>query len=406
MPQKKITEVVVGDILSEDVRASNGRFLFKKGTILTQKHILVLKTWGVSRVFVEENPKEEKKIEKKQGNEKQDRFIKCFPPNSTKLSPMKDLYFIATKLVPKHLKTINLPLDILKKTDTGKKVILPPRLKISPEKLVDSQKELCSLPSIYQKMMDVLNDPNASAANIGEVVSKDPSLTAKLLRIANSPHLGLISKVQTVSRAISILGIDHLKLLAKGVIIIEGFKKIPVEIMDMKQFWKHSIAVGLMASLLSSHRVGMVTEKFFVAGLLHDIGKLVMLVAMPGIYLNIMLCAKDEKVCLHEAEKRILGFDHGDIGAILSEKWYFPSSFTEMIKTHHDPEKSDMPEETSVLYISDILAQVSFYGFGGNIFIPYLSKDVVEISGIDPSCYDIVATTFFKQIKMLEKIFL
>ncbi len=163
-----------------------------------------------------------------------------------------------------------------------KKIALPSNLKISPEKLVESQNELFSLPSLYQKMMDILNDPNSSAANIGEVVSKDPSLTAKLLRIVNSPHLGLVSKIDTVSRAIAILGLEHLKLLTKGIILIENFKKIPSNILSMRLFWRHSISVGLMCSLLSSQQVELVTEKFFISGLLHDIGKLVMLAAMPG----------------------------------------------------------------------------------------------------------------------------
>lgn len=405
MTLKKVTEIIPGDVLKKDVRAPNGRFLFKKHTVLTEKHILVLKSWGVLKVEVESN----KKTQITPGHldeEIRDNLDSYFPESEIKSSPMKDIYLLSKKFRKKILNTNELPLTQLKKIDSAKKIALPTRLKISPEKLVASQKELCCLPNLYQKMMDVLNDPNSSAANIGEVVSKDSSLTAKLLRIVNSPHLGLVSKVETVSRAIAILGLEHLKLLTKGIILVESFKNIPSKIINMKLFWKHSISVGLMSSLLSSQEIDLIAEKFFIMGLLHDIGKLVMLGAMPGLYLNIIMHAKEERINLHQAEQKILGFNHSDIGALLFKKWFFPPSLIEIIKTHHHPQKSDLPKEASILFIANTLAQTCFYGFSGNVFIPILSKEIMRLSGLDINCLDVVIPSFFKQIKMLEKIFL
>lgn len=272
--------------------------------------------------------------------------------------------------------------------------------------MVGSQKELCSLPNIYEKMMEVLNDPNSSAKNIGDVVSKDTSLSAKLLRIVNSPHFGLVSKVDTVSRAIALLGLDQLKLLAKGIIIIENFKNLPSDVINMTQFWRHSIGVALMSSILATTKVALSSENFFVAGLLHDVGKLIMLMAMPGLYFNLILHGKENNISLCEVEKEILGFTHCDVGAILAEKWYFPLYLIEIIRYHHEPLKSSIPVDTSLVYLGDVLTQMVFHGFAGNLYIPLLYKEVLDKLEIDINELELVLGSFFKQINLIEGTFL
>jgi len=395
-----VSRLKPGAVLQEDVRAPNGRLLLKKGRVLDKKRIMVLKSWGVTKVCIDElcGNKENKSTELNK-----ELISSLFPSSALQDSLTQRIVFLCFKWLNNAGKqTISQFINHKK----YQKISIPKKLKISPEKIVASQKKLCSFSAIYKKMMEVLNDPNSSAQNIGEVISKDTSLSAKLLRFVNSPHFGLVQKIDTVSRAIALLGLDQIKLLVKGIIIIDNFKNLPSDVINMRQFWRHSVGVALMSSIIANTKVGLSREFFFVAGLLHDIGKLVMLMAMPRVYFNIMLYGKENNLPLYEVEKEILDFTHGDVGVILAKKWYFSNSLCEPIKFHHEPLAGTFPEDIAIVYLADILTQLLLHGFGGNIYLPLINKEVLTKSEIDIDSLDLVIGTFLKQINTIETAFL
>ena len=397
-------QIKPGMVLLKDVRAPNGRMLFKKGTKLTKGHIQALKSWGVNRIEVE-GPLSNEEIFI--DPELKKRYLEFFSKNVSKDSLMQEIMHISLSYIQNQYNH-NLP-DLQLNLDDTKiysKIVPPLKTRISVTKLVDSQKKLCSLPGIYQKLMEVMSNPNSSSANIAEVVSKDPSLSAKLLRLVNSPYFGLVNKIDTVSRAIAILGLNQLMALTKGIIIVEHFKEIPSHLLDMKRFWKHSIAVGLMSSLLCKDKVGAIEEKFMLAGLLHDIGKLIILIGMPGVYFNIMMIAKEERLPIVEAEKRVLGFDHTDVGYVLAKRWYFPQNLQVMIKEHHNFCENNYVRDTGILQLGDILTHWILYGFSGNMYIPEINIQLINAIGLDTHGLADIFSIFFKQIKMIENIIL
>ena len=131
------------------------------------------------------------------------------------------------------------------------------------------------------RAIDLINDPDASAAEIGDVISEDPALTARLLKIVNSAFYGFPSRIETVSRAITIVGTLELLDLILAASVVKAFSGIPSELVDMDQFWEHSLYTGVTARVLAGRHRAPDTERYFVAGLLHDIGALVLYRQLP-----------------------------------------------------------------------------------------------------------------------------
>ncbi|MGV7221997.1 MAG: HDOD domain-containing protein [Nitrospinales bacterium] len=244
--------------------------------------------------------------------------------------------------------------------------------------------KISSLPEVYFRLQKVLNDPQCSFEEIADVISSDVSLSARLMRIVNSSFYNFPTKIDTIKHAISIIGTWQLRDLALSTTIITSFKGGPEKHINMDSFWKHSITCGITARLIGIHNGEPNSERLFLAGLLHDIGRLILLENLPE-EANIIMdrFAKEDRL-LSELERETLGFDHSDVGAALMEHWNLPKSLTEVIEYHHKPlEAPNHGYEASIIHLADIFAKTMQSGSSGDESAPPLVPAAWEKAKLD-----------------------
>lgn len=215
------------------------------------------------------------------------------------------------------------------------------RVKTTPYELVSGVVRLVSLPEVCIRVNEMLEDPRVNAADIGRVIAQDTGLTARLLKIVNSAFYGFPSRIETVSRAVTVIGLRELRGLVLAASAVEAFSKIPNDILNMVKFWRHSVYCGVVAQLLAERCHVLHSERLFVAGLLHDIGKLILSHRLPEDMRELIGRLKVDARPDYEIEREIFGFDHADVGGELLKVWQMPKTLTEAVLHHHHPEQSD-----------------------------------------------------------------
>lgn len=230
-------------------------------------------------------------------------------------------------------------------------------LNITASQVVDKIGDIASLPNIYFRLKDVVTDIRASNKDIALLISDDPALTARLLHIANSSFYGSPSEIDTITRAVTVIGTRQVTDIVLATSVTNMFEGIPQKYIDMTSFWRNSVCSGVVARVLASHRRESNIEKYFVIGLLHDIGRMVMCLAMGSDYAEIMDYANKNCITYSEAENHILQFDHADVGGALLEKWGLPQHMIDAVKYHNKPEKcNDLLIETSVVHVAEVIS--------------------------------------------------
>lgn len=256
-----------------------------------------------------------------------------------------------------------------------------------PEDLVKGVVKLISLPEIYIRVTQVLEEENHNAKQLGDVIGHDPALTARILRIVNSAYYSLPSNIELVSRAVSIIGEEDLRNLVLATSAVDTFKRIPNQLVDIDLFWRHSVHTGIIARLLSKHCNILHGERLFVAGMLHDIGKLILYFKEPELSQQVLIAAADSDGQLYKAEKDIIGFTHADVGGALISAWKLSDTLRETVAHHHTPLKAKkFPTETAIVHIANCL--VSAIGPSTEIDInvfddyPAFEPKTLEVTGI------------------------
>ncbi len=262
-----------------------------------------------------------------------------------------------------------------------------------PEALLKGWVELSSLPFIYIKINNAINDRHSSIRDISDIISGDPSLTTRLLRLVNSAFYGFPSKIDTVSRALLAVGTNQLRDLALATSVMSLFKGIPAGLVSMESLWRHSVACGLAAKMLSTARRREANmERFFTAGIIHDIGRLVIYKMMPDAAQEMILRCRVNNEPLYLVEKEVIGFDHADLGRALVQLWNLPASLEEMIACHHSPSEARLyPVEACVVHIADYIAHEMQLGESGEQYIPPLDKKVWKLVGIPESALSFIS---------------
>ena len=252
---------------------------------------------------------------------------------------------------------------------------------VSPRELITGAIDLPSLPEVVMRAMELVNDPESSAIDIGRVLSEDTAMTARLLKIVNSPFYGFPSRIETVSRAITVIGTLDLLDLILATSVVKMFSGVPNDLVSMDSFWKHSLYSGVVARLLAARSKQPNVEHFFVAGLLHDLGSLVIYRKMPELAREALLRARYNGRILREAEQEIMGFDHAAVGAELMRMWKLPNSLVEAIEFHHTPSQAQhYPLVASVVHVADVIASSVRSGGGASEAAPPL----------DPGAWDLL----------------
>jgi len=227
------------------------------------------------------------------------------------------------------------------------------------ESLLEQSHELPSLPEIYIKVSQLIESDDAGSRDIGDAIQTDPSLTAKILKLINSAYFGLSSEVTSVPQAVSLLGRNQLKQVVLGSILSGVFPKIDSEHFSMHEFWAHSVKTAIIARHLAMQNASIVDhEAFFTAGLLHDIGRLIIARAAPDELMLVTEIVNLEGRNVLEVEIERLGVTHIDVGAMLMRNWNMPSLLTQCLVKHHDEEHiGPYTIETSIVYLANLLSQ-------------------------------------------------
>lgn len=256
------------------------------------------------------------------------------------------------------------------------------------EDLISYDMKISSPPMIFLLINETMKNPRSSVLDIAEIINKDQGLTSRILKMANSPLYGFPSKIETITQAISILGTQQINDLVLATTVLSLFKGIPEELIDLESFWNHSIACGISARVIATFRREPNVERFFVAGVLHDIGRLILYTKMPELSTELLERYRERERLLYMFEQEVIGFDHGDIGGLLSEKWKLPLSTKEMVQFHHRPSLStSFPTETANIHLADILVHAMELGSSGERFVPPLDKKAWDCIGIAPSIF-------------------
>ena len=252
----------------------------------------------------------------------------------------------------------------------------------SPRDLLRGYVEISSLPKIHARLDEAINNPRKSMADIAKIIREDAGLSARLLRIVNSVFYSFPSKVETITHAVTIVGTQQLGALALATSVIDLFKGIPKEFVTMESFWRHSVGCGLAARTLATFRREPNVERFFVAGMMHDIGRLVMFTKAEDLSQETIARCTQENMMLYDAEREVIGYSHAAIGGSLMELWKLPISLEEVVRCHHDPGTAvHYPVEAAIIHVADIVAHVMQLGSSGEHYVPPLEKSAWNLLG-------------------------
>ncbi|MES9823336.1 MAG: HDOD domain-containing protein [Candidatus Thiodiazotropha endolucinida] len=234
---------------------------------------------------------------------------------------------------------------------------------MDPKTLVKDLDHLVSLPDICIRVNQLMGSGNYSSTQVADIISQDADISARLLRVVNSSFYGLPAKIETLSRAITIVGADELRNLVMAATAMRTFTGIPKQLVDMTEYWQHSVTTGVMAQSLAKHCNILHSERLFVMGLLHDVGRLVIYLTLPEKATDILYITGGDNWVLPETETEVLGFTHLDVGAELMRAWGLPESFVAVAGYHDDPKQAgDFQLETSLVHIAKAIANGEMVG--------------------------------------------
>lgn len=237
-------------------------------------------------------------------------------------------------------------------------------------------------PRSAHMVLQLTSDLNSDPKELVSVIEHDPVLLLKLLRIVNSPYFGLSQRITSVNHAVLYVGINTVKNLALSAAALGALPRNNAAGFDMDAFLTHSLAAAAIARVFAK-KIG-VPEKdafdFFLAGLLHDFGKVVFANFMPDEFHNSVKLAKEENIPLYQAEAEIFKIDHAQVGAMLAEKWQLPTGIIEALKNHHI-RNSGLSQITIVVSAADQIAKELDIGQSGSPVIEELPLDIISTFG-------------------------
>jgi HD-like signal output (HDOD) protein len=261
------------------------------------------------------------------------------------------------------------------------------------------------LPSVFVKINETITNPRSSAYEIADVISKDTGLTARLLKMANSAFYGFSSEIDSIQRAVAIIGAKQLTNLCYAISIVEVFKNISADCIDMASFWRHSVACGVCARILAGYRNIQNTERLFVAGLLHDIGRLLLYQHASADMARLLFKARSDGRMLHKLEFEALNLDHAILGGLFLKKWKLPALLEDIVHFHHNPEKAANSIETAIVHIADITINAIGIGSSGGSLVPPLDLQAWERLGLSEHTLTATVRQIDQQMKDVFAIF-
>lgn len=268
-------------------------------------------------------------------------------------------------------------------------------------------RNLPAIPNVIVEVTKVLDNPKASAKDLSKIITQDQGLVAKVLTIANSPLYGLPRRVSTVEFAVVVLGFDQIKNLTYALTLMEAFKSVNTKNWNKKKFWTHAFVTGMLSKKIADDLGYHKSGEALTAGLLHDLGISVMQRYFFDEYNQICDIAEKEQMLYRNAENKILGLTHDEIGYMLINKWNLPQSLAEAIRYHHNPSSAKSNRKISaIVHFADYMTQVTGIGefpWDENIMLDNGIVDILELGNSSYvsaliSTYSKIMTNEFKEL--------
>lgn len=242
--------------------------------------------------------------------------------------------------------------------------------------------DLASPPEIFARLRKLLDEPDSTTNMLAEVIEQDPGISARVLKLANSAFFALPHQVQNIAEAVSLIGIREVQGIVLATEVIQRFDNIPEDLVDMYSYWRNSLRCAVLArelgNLLPGSHKG---ESLFLAGLLHDIGHLVIYTRIPELGRKALLEHRHRGIPLHKAEQEVMGFDYAAVGATLAKQWELPQIFCDVLENHIDPENAHAHQNEAL--VVGLAAAISQAGsFEPAVISPVLSEQLPLIQKI------------------------
>lgn len=246
---------------------------------------------------------------------------------------------------------------------------------------VENINTLPTVPSVLKRLSVIIEKPRITLPEISNFISNDPALTTKVLKMVNSAIYGFPGRIASVSHATMLLGLNVIKGLLLGVSVFELMQK------SMNGLYEHSLATAIASRVIAQKKGLKEPEEVSVAGLLHDIGKVILMLEFQKEYEVALNEAQTKNISIFDAEKDQFNATHANVGSWLAEKWRFPRSLIEVIEFHHRPTLAkNALVETAIVHLADILVRARGFGFAGENFVPEVnpaSYDLLKLSEAD-----------------------
>ena len=401
-----------GQTLASDIVNLDGRVLAPAGSVIAPRLQSILKAWGIAEVCIEgevsdanlpaAGPIDVAAVDRPK---RPDSFSAPNHPGLLEIlnvaarlqaNPVDSSGNLAS---PPPAAPLSIPSPVTAKP-------LPRWPPISAETVAQRAGALASLPTIHFQVERAINHPTSSAGDIAAVLSTDQALSARLLRIVNSAFYGFPRRIEGIGEAVRIIGTRQLHDLVLATVVLGQFRGVDARLVNMTSFWRHSLACGLAARAIAGLRRETNTERYFVAGLLHDIGSLVLYQQFADRAQAALEHHRGTGLPLEDAELSIIGCSHGLVGAALITAWKLPPFFRDVAASHHSLDRCTHTTGTGIVHLADVLTMALGLGSNGEDQLPRFSTTAWDLVGLDVAALGRAANQVISQIADAERTFL
>lgn len=269
------------------------------------------------------------------------------------------------------------------------------------EDLIKDVKDVAPLPKAYLRIQELVNDPNSDLDDLTKVIGNDPGLTSRILRIANSAYVGLATKVDSIGRAVQILGLNQVHDLALASAAVGSLYKIQSKALDVYDFWRRSIYAAIVARLLAKRCKVHNAERLFVAGLLHEIGNLLLAFKEPPLYGEIRDTAIRRQIPLAQAQRDHLGYDYAQISAELLKRWQLPETLYLPVQQHTREIGAAPPAiafDSALVHIGGAISRAAIWTSDADEPVPPFDPVAMNLTNLDDATVEALMTEADQQI--------
>lgn len=275
------------------------------------------------------------------------------------------------------------------------------------ESLIFNTEKMPALPAVYTQIKEAIENPESTFEDIAHAASNDQNISARLLSLANSSFYGYPSSVSTIPDALTVIGLQQFKNMALCACVIDTFKDIPGALIDIDEFWRKSIACGLCARVMALELREANSERFFLGGLMHKIGRLVLILTEPDKAVEIFARSHQSSIHMHSVETEMLGFNHYELGGDLLESWELPTPICELVRHCSRPVlATSAVQDVSLIHIADFITESLNMGNAGDLFVPEFSDAAWGYSGLDESRLHYIVDELDRQFEEVCNVFL